>query len=123
MNWLLLVWILLLSTLPLYAQGQQPDVAKLKGDAQRVASIIKDDKAKTEVYCEAGGLGEQLDKANQEKDSRKAEELSQKLHELEKNLGPEYVALIESLGNENLTSEDSGRITSAFDTLDASCPH
>jgi hypothetical protein len=123
MNRLLLVWISLLSTLPLHAQGQQPDVAKLKADAQRVASIIKDDKAKTEVYCEINGLGEQMDKAEQEKDSRKTEELGQKLKELEKNLGPEYVALIESLGNEYLTSKDGGEITSAFDTLDASCPH
>jgi hypothetical protein len=41
MNRLLLVWILLISASPLYAQGQQPDPAKLKADAQKVASIIK----------------------------------------------------------------------------------
>jgi hypothetical protein len=57
------------------------------------------------------------------KTGRKAEELSQKLTELETRLGPEYLALIESLRNANLRSEDGQEIMSAFDTLDASCPH
>ena len=50
MNRLLIVAILIISTLPLYAQGQQPDVAKLKADAQKVVSIISGDKAKTQTY-------------------------------------------------------------------------
>ena len=47
MNRLLIVGILITSTMPLSAQGQQPDTAKLKTDAQNVVSIIKGDKART----------------------------------------------------------------------------
>ena len=42
MNRLLIVEVLLLSTVPLCAQAQQPNTAKLKADAQKVVSIIKD---------------------------------------------------------------------------------
>jgi hypothetical protein len=93
MNRLLIVGILAISTAPLYAQGQQPDVAKLKADAQKVVSIIKGDKAKNQIFCQIANLGEQID---QEKDRRKAEALLQKMNELEKQLGPEYLALSEA---------------------------
>ena len=52
MNRLLIVAILVISTVPLFAQGQQPDVAKLKTDAQNVASIISGDNAKTQTWCQ-----------------------------------------------------------------------
>ena len=48
----LTVAILLISTMPLFAQGQQPNVAKLKADAQKVVSVISGDKAKTQAYCQ-----------------------------------------------------------------------
>jgi hypothetical protein len=48
MNRLLIIGLLLVSTLPLYAQDQQADMAKLKADAQKVVSIISGDKAKTQ---------------------------------------------------------------------------
>ena len=50
MNQLLIVGILIFSTLPLYAQNQQPDVTKLKVKSQKVVSIIKGDKTKTQAY-------------------------------------------------------------------------
>jgi hypothetical protein len=48
MNPLLIIAILISSTAPPYAQRQQPNVAKLKADAQKVVSIISGDKAKTQ---------------------------------------------------------------------------
>jgi len=50
-------------------------------------------------------------------------ELAQKLTELEKNLGSEYLALVESLRSMDLTSKDGQEIMSTFDKLDESCPH
>jgi hypothetical protein len=50
--------ILVISAMPPYAQGQQPDAAKLKADAQKVVSIIKADKAKTQAYCQINDLGD-----------------------------------------------------------------
>jgi hypothetical protein len=119
----LIVAILLISTAPVYAQGQQPNTVQLKADPQKVVTIIKGDKAKTQTFCQAGDVAKQIDGAASVKDRKKTEELSQKLTKLEANLGPEYVALIESLRDLNLTPEDAQKIMSAFDTLDQSCPH
>src|SRR5215470_17981067 len=112
----LTVAILLISTAPLYAQGQQLNVAKLKADAQKVVSVISGDKAKTQAYCQIAKISVQVDQAAQEKDRKKAEELVQKINELEKQLGPEYLALVDALFNNNnvdLNSEDFEEIVSA----------
>jgi hypothetical protein len=120
---LLIVAILAISTSPLYAQGQQPDTAKLKADARNVVGIIGADKDKTQTYCQIVDLGEQIEQAVQGKDHKKFDELAQKLPELEKKLGPEYLGLLESLRSVNLTSRDGQEIVSMFDTLGDSCPH
>jgi hypothetical protein len=104
MNRLLIVAILV-STVPLYAQGQQPDPAKLKADAQNVVSIISSNKAKTQTFCQMVIVGKQVDEAIQEKDNKKAAELAEELTDLEKNLGLEYLALVESLRAMDLTSK------------------
>src|SRR5439155_16524989 len=91
MNRLLIVVILLGLTTPLLAQGQT-DSAKLKADAQKVVGIISGDKAKSKIYCQIADLGDRID---QEKDWKKAEALLQKLIELQKQVGPEYIAFIE----------------------------
>src|SRR5690349_18668499 len=98
MKRLLIVGILIMSTAPLFAQGAQPDAAKLKADARNVVSIISGDKAKIQTYCDIANVGEQMNQAVQAKDKKKFDELAQKLPELEKNLGPEYLGLVESLG-------------------------
>jgi hypothetical protein len=63
-----------------------------------------------------------MNQAVQAKDKKKFDELAQKLPELEKNLGPEYLGLVESLGKANLTPKDGQEIVSIFDKLDESCP-
>jgi hypothetical protein len=123
MNWLPIVGILMISTAPLFAQGAQPDAAKLKADARNVVSIISGDKAKIQTYCDIANVGEQMNQAVQAKDKKKFDELAQKLPELEKNLGPEYLGLLESLGKMNLPPKDGQEIVSMFDKLDDSCPH
>ena len=119
----LIVATLAIAAVPVCAQAQQPSGAKLKADAQNVANIITGDKAKTQTYCQVSDIAKQMDEAVQEKDRKKAEELSQKLTELETHLGPEYLALVESLRNMDLTSKDGQEIVSTFDKLDESCPH
>jgi hypothetical protein len=123
MNRPVIVGILMISTAPLFAQGAQPDAAKLKADARNVVGIIGGDKAKTQAYCQIAIVGEQMNQAAQAKDKKKLEELAQKLPELEKSLGPEYLGLVQSLGKVNLPPKDGQEIVSTFDTLDASCAH
>jgi hypothetical protein len=116
MNRLLILGILVISTAPLFAQAQ-PDMAKLRADAQNVVVMISSDKAKTDTFCQMAIVGKQIDEAIQEKDNKKAVELSQKLTDLEKNLGSEYLALVESLRSMDLTSKDGQEIISTFDKL------
>jgi hypothetical protein len=87
MNRLLIVATLMLSTAPLYAQGQQPNVAKLKADARNVVGIIGSDKTKTQTYCQISDLSEQLIQAVQEKDRKKANALAEKIAESYKKMG------------------------------------
>src|SRR5215467_5067766 len=101
MNRLLILGILIISPAPLFAQAQ-PDPAKLKADARKVVGIIGSDKAKVQTYCQIANVGEQMNQAVQAKDKKKFDELARKLPVLEKNLGPEYLALVESLGKANL---------------------
>ena len=123
MNRPVIAGILMISTAPLFAQGAQPDAAKLKADAQKVVSIISGYKAKAQAYCQIANVGEQMNQAAQAKDKKKIEELAQKLSELEKSLGPEYRGLVESLGKMNLPPKDGQDVVSMFDKLDDSCPH
>jgi hypothetical protein len=122
MNRLLIVSILLISAVPEYAQSQQPNMAKLKADAQKVVSIISGDKAKTQTYCQINDLGGQIGEANEEQDNKKTEALSRKVSELEKKLGPEYVALVNGLKDVDPNSPEGAEISSILETLDDSCP-
>jgi hypothetical protein len=94
---LLSVAILVIFIAPLYAQGKQPNVAKLMADARNAVGVIGGDKAKTQTYCQIVDLGGQMVQAVQEKDRKKAKTLSQKINQLQKRLGPEFVALINGL--------------------------
>ena len=123
MNRLLIVAILTICMAPLYAGAQQPDAAKLKADAQKVVSIIKGDKAKTQTYCRILELNDEFDQIDERKDRRKAEDLSQKITELGKTLGPEFVALADSIENMDPTSREGQEIASMIENLDNSCGH
>src|ERR1700751_374182 len=120
MNSPLIVSILLISAVPEYAQAQQPDIGKLKADAQKVVSIIKGDKAKTQTYCQILNLGDEVDEVDEQRDRKQAEDLSQKIGELEKTLGPEYLALADKLKDMDSTSREGKEIGSIFESLDQS---
>ena len=111
--------ILLMFAVPVYAQDQQPNTAKLKSDAEKVVRIISHDKAKSQIYCQVADLRNEID---QEKDSKKAEALVVKMNDLEKQLGPEYLALLEASKDVDPNSKDGQDVMSMFDELDESCP-
>jgi hypothetical protein len=122
MSRLLIIGVLLSSALTLHAQVQQPSTTKLKADAQKVVSIIRGDKAKTQAYCQINSLGDDIDKAAQARDEQKADALTKKINDLEKQLGPEYLALFDALNDADQNSKDFQDIISMFDSLDQSCP-
>lgn len=113
-----LIVALLISTAPAYMQDQQPNVAKLKADAQKVVSMIQGDKTKARVYCQINALDEQIGEADRKNDKKKAEALSKQVTELEKKLGPEYLALAVDLNNVNPNSPAGQEIDSMLASLD-----
>jgi len=131
MNQLLIVGILIISTAPLYAQRQQEDVAKLKEDARNAVGIIGADKHKTRTYCQILELerqqADQEDNKNKSKEKKnknrnKTEALSQKIDQLGKQLGPEFVTLDNILKDLDLSSPDGREIALIIQSLVQSCP-
>jgi hypothetical protein len=65
-------------------------------------------------------LGNQLDQADRVHDTKKTEEISQKLDELERKL-PEYTALVDDLKDVDPNSQDAQEIGSIILKLDDLC--
>jgi hypothetical protein len=118
---LLIVAILLISTAPLYAQRQQPNVAKLKADARNLVGIIGSDNTKIQTYCQIEDLSEQLEQAVQKKDRKTAKALAEKIAELNKKMGPEFTALVNIEKHIDLNSPDGQEIASIVASLGESC--
>jgi hypothetical protein len=120
MKILLVVAALMTSAVSGYAQDQ-PTVAKLKADAEKLVKMTSADKQKIQMYCEFADLSGQIGQANEEQDTEKVNELSKRADELEKKLGPEFVALADELSNLDPSSEESKEIGSILDKLDKLC--
>jgi hypothetical protein len=119
---LLIVAILAISTSPLYAQGQQPDTAKLKADARNVVGIIGADRAKNQTYCKMMDLSWQMNEAARQKVQKKrAKTLSQEIVQLGKRL-PEFVVLSDILEQLDLNSPDGQEIALIIQSLNQFCP-
>jgi hypothetical protein len=114
--------ILAICALPVsvYAQRQQPDTVKLKAEAKSASDIISSDKLKIRSFCEMAALGNQLDQADRVHDTKKAEQVSQKMDELEGKL-PEYTALVDGLADVDPNSRDAQEIGSIILELDQLC--
>jgi len=123
MNLKLIVACLVIAAMPLHAYAQKPGGAKVtKASAQKVIKAISADKGKTQIFCDMGKLGEQIDAAEQKKDMKKIDELNQKMGELATKLGPEYASLMEGMQDMDPNSKDAQEIGSMLDTLENSCP-
>jgi hypothetical protein len=123
MNRLLIVAILIIYAVPVHVQAQHADLAKLKAVAQRIVRVIGNDRAKTQAYCQINSLGGQINQAVREKDEQKADALTRKVKDLEKTLGPEYLAFFDALNNLDQNPREFRDILPMFDTLNQSCPH
>jgi wobble nucleotide-excising tRNase len=117
------VAILVIAAVPAYEQAQTRSTPKVtKSDAQKVATIIRSDKAKIKTYCEINKISDQMNQAYGKNDKKTVDELSQKIDRLEKILGSEYIALMDGL--QKLGPENKKRVAEImlqFAALDRSC--
>jgi hypothetical protein len=87
----------LLAALPMVAHAQQKPPAPAANmpkpsaaDIQKLVQTISADKAKLKTYCDIGALQDQMDRAEQKKDTKTAQALGAKADGLAKQLGPDY---------------------------------
>ena len=122
MNGKLIIAILVIAAVPVCAQAQKPSAATVtKTDVQKVVKLISGDKAKTQTYCDIGKLNAQMAEADETKDTKKLDELSQQIDALGKKLGPEYAALMDGLEDVDPESEDGKQTGLMFQPLDKLC--
>jgi hypothetical protein len=111
--------VAILATTAIYAKAQ--DQSPVVTAAQKVVDIISGDPAKIETYCAIGKLGVQIEDANEAKDKKTADALTQKMRDLEKQLGPEYLSLMNGLQDIDPESDDGVEIEAMLRPLDRSC--
>ena len=92
--------------------GSKAERGEGERDAQKVVRIISGEMVK---------LGEQIEQANDKRDNKMVNELSQKLAALVEKLGPEYVALMDGLQDIDPESEVGQEIESVLLGLDDLC--
>jgi hypothetical protein len=89
--------------------------------AENVVEIVSSDKHKLQTYCKFAELSDQIGEANEDGDTKKAQELSQKINELGTKLGAEFVALADTPKNTDPNSQVGPEIGLIFNKLDALC--
>ena len=105
-----------------HAQQSGPQPTKpTKADAQNVVQIITSDNAKTQAYCDLAKLFDQIEVAKEKDDSNTAQALGKQLLPLVDKLGPEYVKVIEGMGQVDLTSDEGVELLSILSELDKRC--
>ena len=119
MNLKLVVAILMTAAMATYALAQ--DRSPVVTAAQMLVKIISSDPAKVETYCTIGVIGVQIEDANEAKDKKTADLLTQKMRGLEKQLGPEYLSLMHELEEMDPESDDVVEIEALLRPLDKSC--
>jgi hypothetical protein len=119
MNMKLIAAILMATAMATYARAQ--DRSPVVTAAQRLAKIISSDPAKVETYCTIGIIGVQIEDANEAKDKKTVDVLTQKMRGLEKQLGPEYLSLMHELEEMDPESDDVVEIEALLRPLDRSC--
>lgn len=103
------------------AQAQKPAAKVTNADAQKVVKMISADKAKTQTYCDMAKLGEQMEQADQKKDTKKSDELSKQMDAMSAKLGPEYVALMDGVQTLDQNSKAGKDIGDTLEGLDKLC--
>jgi hypothetical protein len=120
---------LALAAFPLTAIAQQSGAPKAPNKApkpttaaaQQVVKIIRADKAKLKIYCDMAALGDQLDAAEQKKDTKAADAIADKMDAMAEQLGPEYIALTDGLQDLPENSKEGEAIAETLADLDDMC--
>jgi hypothetical protein len=118
----LIAAIAVIAAIPLWAHAQPKPAAKVtKAEVQRIMQSIAADKAKGQKYCDLLKLNDQMDEADQKKDTKKIEALEKQAEALMTAIGPDYVKLMEGLQGVNPDSPEGKEIGAVIEAVDKQC--
>jgi hypothetical protein len=123
MNLKLVVAASLFVAIPMVGSAQQnpPAPKPTMADVQKLVQTISGDKAKLKAYCDIGKLQEQMDQAEQKKDTKTIEALGTKADALAKQIGPDYDKVMGGLDEIDPNSAEGKRYTAMFEPLFKQC--
>jgi hypothetical protein len=125
MNLKLVVALCLFTAIPAvaYAQQNQPPAPPppTLADVQKLVQTISADKAKLQIYCQLSKLNDQIAAADQKKDTKTMQTLSEQADALEQKMGPDYAKVMDGLYQVDENSPLGKQIGAAFDPLDKQC--
>jgi hypothetical protein len=124
MNLKLVVALCLFTAIPAVGQAQNQPPAPpppTLADVQKLVQSISADKAKLQTYCQLSKLNDQIAAADEKKDTKTVQALSEQADSLEQKIGPDYVKMMDGLSSVDPNSALGNQIGDAFDTLDKQC--
>ena len=107
-----------------YGQQNGPAATAPKpstADVQKLVQSIGADQAKLKTYCDIGKLQDQMEQAEQKKDTKTVAALGAKADNLGKQLGPDYEKVMAGLEQIDPSSAEGKRYTALFQPLFKQC--
>ena len=90
-------------------------------DVQELVKTISGDKDKLKAYCELGKIHEQIDQAEEKNDTKEFDALVAKLDSLEQQMGPDYIRVMDGLGEVDPNTSEGEKFTAVFEPLHKQC--
>lgn len=90
-------------------------------DAQKLVNAIRGDTDRLKTYCEINKTHEQLDRAEEIGDAKAFDVGVAKLDGLEPQMGPDYLKMMDGLGDVDPNSAEGQTFTAVFAPLHKQC--
>ena len=126
MNLKFVAALCLFTAIPAVGYAQNPPPAPpppppTLAQVQKVVQTVSADKAKVQIYCQLAKLNEQIAAADEKKDTKTEQQLSEQADALEEKLGPDYAKVMDGLYQVDENSPLGKQIAAALDPLDKQC--
>ena len=121
MNLKLLMAVAIAPTVVFAQQGNAEPWKPTIEDAQKLIDAISGDKDKLKTYCEIDKTHEALDRAEETGDAKEFDVGVAKLDGLEPQMGPDYLRMMEGLGEVDPNSSEGRQFTAVFEPLHKQC--
>lgn len=116
--------IAIFAATPAFSQAQ-PGAATAakptKAEVEKVVKAIQADKVKSAAYCDMMKLYDDAAKAEDAKDTKKAQELTTKADDAGKKLGGDYEKMMAGLQQVDPQAPEGAELSAILDPLDNSC--